>query len=325
MLISAAVSALVARKKAIDQGLPPGRYTALGYVLGSKPIGLAITLALENQAANQLPPADTGQLAQFQILNSNLPIAFQNLPYQQTLLVSGGSQPFTWNVISGQLPAGLILGLNTGAITGTPTSLGSFMLVVQATDKAGSTASQTFTISVASPVNVATSSLPSGTVGTTYAAPLTATGGTPPYTWSITSGMPAGLTLSSSTGIVSGTPTAAGSFNLTVQVTDSSGATASQSLVMTLSTTLTIVTTLTDAEVGTAYTETLTSTGGTGPFSWAVVQGILPLGLSLDPASGQISGTPTTAGSSNFTIQVTDAANATAAEEYGLMVTVPIP
>ena len=90
------------------------------------------------------------------------------------------------------------------------------------------TATKTLTITVVSPLSISTSSLPAGAVGTAYTATLQAAGGTSPYTWAVTTGtLPAGLTLAGSTGVISGTPTAAGTSTLTFTVTDSSKTTAS--------------------------------------------------------------------------------------------------
>ncbi len=117
---------------------------------------------------------------------------------------------------------------------------GSYTLTAVARDAAGNTttsSSVAVTVSNTSPppLNITTTSLPSATVGTAYSQTLTATGGTTPYTWSRSSGtLPPGLTLSSA-GIISGTPTTAGSFSFTVQVTDSPSATDTQPLSLTVS------------------------------------------------------------------------------------------
>lgn len=158
-----------------------------------------------------------------------------------------------------------------------------------------------------------TSPLPKGNFGVSYTAQLTQTGGTAPYTWSIATGaLPNGLSLSSS-GLISGTPTATGSFAFTVQVTDSTPAgsggpfTDTKALSMNVSVTITTAS-LPNGRVGFSYTAQLTLNGGTAPYNWSILTGTLPTGLNLS-ASGVISGTPTVAGSFAFTVQATDSSS----------------
>ena len=160
------------------------------------------------------------------------------------------------------------------------------------------------------PVIDTASPLPSGTVGTAYSQTFAAIGGTPPYSWSVTSGtLPAGLTLST-TGILSGMPTTVDNSNFTVQVTG--GGTATKSFSLTINADLVIDTAspLPSGTVGTAYNQTFAASGGISPYSWSVTSGTLPAGLTLSTA-GILSGTPTTVDNSNFTVQVTGGDNAT--------------
>ena len=167
-----------------------------------------------------------------------LPAAVINVPYSATLTAVGGVPPFTWALASGTLPTGLTLSA-AGTISGTPTALGNTTFKVQATDAqtptpAVDTASKTITVN--NPIAISTTSLTAGSVGMPYSASLTATGGVPPYTWTITSGvLPAGLSLSTS-GVISGTPTTQETQTFTVQAADSQStpATASASLSLTI-------------------------------------------------------------------------------------------
>ena len=252
------------------------------------------------------------------ITTASLPNGTVGSAYSTTLTASGGTLPYSWTVTSGALPAGLSLS-NGGTITGTPTSAGQSNFTVQVTDSSSPVqkATKPFSISIsvnALPLTITTSSLPSGTVGSGYSTSLTATGGTTPYSWTVTLGaLPAGLSLSQG-GMISGTPTSAGQSNFTVQVTDSSSPIqkATKPLSISISSTgasLTITSaSLPNGIVGTAYSSTLTATGGTLPYSWTVTSGALPEGLSLSQG-GTISGTPTSAGASNFTVQVTDSSS----------------
>jgi len=161
----------------------------------------------------------------------------------------------------------------------------------------------------AQPPTVSTASLPGGTAGTGYSTTLQASGGTTPYSWSISAGsLPAGLTLNSSTGQISGTPTTAGTASFTVQVTDAASNTGTKALsIVTAAVSLQITTTsLADGQVNSAYSAPLAATGGTKPYAWSVSSGSLPAGLTLGSSTGQILGTPTSSGSFSFAIQVKD-------------------
>jgi hypothetical protein len=153
---------------------------------------------------------------------------------------------------------------------------------------------------------------------------LQANGGNPPYTWSITLGtLPANLSLNASTGAITGTPTATGTSTFTVKVTDSAQASATASLSITINGALAITTTsLTGGGVGTAYSSTVQASGGVTPYTWAITSGSLPAGLSLNSATGNISGTPTATGMSSFTIQVTDHESPAVAVSAGLSITI---
>jgi hypothetical protein len=169
------------------------------------------------------------------------------------------------------------------------------------------------------PLVVSTSSLPNGTVGALYSTLLRASGGTPPYLWSQTSGgsMPPGVTLGSNGNFV-GTPTASGTFGPYVfLVTDSAGNKASTGslTIMITASSLTIATTsLPNGVVGTAYSASLSAGGGTPPYTWTETSGgDLPPGLSPLTNGGVIAGVPTAAGSYGpYVFTVTDANNATA-------------
>jgi len=251
-----------------------------------------------------------------------LPTGVVNSVYAgATLQATGGIQPYSWAVTTGSLPAGLTLNSATGAIAGTPTASGTSNFTVTVTDSetpTAKTATANLSITVNPAVTVTTTSLPAGVIGTAYpGATLQATGGITPYTWAVTTGtLPAGLSLNASTGAISGTPTGnvTGTINFTVTVTDSESptkktATANLSITITATTLKVTTTSLPGGSIGTAYpSQTLQATGGITPYTWAVTVGSLPAGLSLNPATGVISGTPsgTFVGTDSFTVTVTD-------------------
>lgn len=163
----------------------------------------------------------------------------------------------------------------------------------QFTDAATITLWQGFETEAATPLAVTTGSLAAGTVGVAYSATLTATGGTPPYAWTYTGTLPAGITLSSS-GALGGTPSAAGSYSFTVTATDSANSTATQDLVLAVAALpppptdvyadgyadtyggtapgLAVFTTsLPHGTAGVPYTATLAAAGGTPPYTWTLL------------------------------------------------------
>jgi hypothetical protein len=155
---------------------------------------------------------------------------------------------------------------------------------------------------------VSTTTLPGGTTGQQYSAQLAATGGEPPYIWSLTGGaLPAGLTMTSA-GLISGIPTAIGNFPISVKVTDqfNNPATANLSINVVQGTIIVTTQSLPNGAQGVPYSATLGAAGGTPPYTWTLTSGTLPDGLNVDANSGTISGTPTTPGASPFTVQVTD-------------------
>lgn len=167
---------------------------------------------------------------------------------------------------------------------------------------------RTFRVTILTPESlvITTTALPSAVVGTAYRASLSLAGGVAPYRWSA-SGLPAGLTINPTTGVISGTPTTPGSATVEVRVGDVNNKTNTRALTIEVGPAGSITTaSLPNAVVGTAYTATLAGSGGSLPYTWAVTG--LPAGLSLAAATGEIAGTPTaaTAGAS-VTVTLTDA------------------
>ena len=181
-------------------------------------------------------------------------------------------------------------------------------------------------------LTITTTSLPAGTVGAAYNSSVTASGGTTPYTYSA-SGLPGGLSISSSTGVITGTPaqSAAGTASAIIKVTDSSqpsSQSANTSLSITISPAspapLTITTTSLPNGVATSPypSTTLQAAGGVPPYTWALASGSsLPAGLSLSTA-GVLSGTPTAASSGPLTFVVTDSSTTPNTAQASLTLTI---
>ncbi len=275
---------------------------------------------------------DTGSKAYSLTVGSNslvvnpttLPNGTQGTAYSQTIFATGGTGPYSYAITSGSLPAGLSFNGSTGAITGTPTGTGPSTFTVQATDSISDTGSRTYTVHIGTnSLTVNPASLPNGTQGTPYSQGVNASGGTLPYTFGVTAGsLPTGLALNASTGAITGTPTGSGVSNFTIQAMDANADTGSRAYTVTINLVpLTInPASLPSATLGTAYSQTITATGGTAPYTYAIVSGALPAGLALNGATGAIGGTPTAGGAFNFTVQATDATPNTGTKAYTLNV-----
>jgi large repetitive protein len=162
-------------------------------------------------------------------------------------------------------------------------------------------------------------------VGRAYSQSLAATGGVAPYTWSIVAGsLPVGLSLNASTGLISGTPTVSGTNNFTVQVKGADQDTVTLPLSIKIYAPVAISTsTLPSGTVGVSYSQALAASDGVTPYTWSIASGSLPAGLTLNAATGVISGTPTAGGSSSVTVQVSDSIGTVASAGYSISVTSP--
>jgi len=195
------------------------------------PNNQTVTIANNNSTNNFTVDLCSG----ITITTTSLPAGQVNAYYTQFLQASSCSSSFSWALLSSSLPPGLN-GTPSGEIFGAPTTSGTYYFTVQVTDGNGLIAEQVLSLTInGGPLQVTTSSLSGGATNVAYnSQQLTARGGQPPYIWSLASGaLPAGLSLSNN-GVISGTPTTAGTSNFVVRVTDSALATATQALSLTI-------------------------------------------------------------------------------------------
>jgi len=244
---------------------------------------------------------------------------------------SGGTGAYTFSVAPG-LPSALLLNESTGAITGTPAAAQlATNYTVTATDSVGATGSAQFSLTVnaglTSNVAVPARGLTVNTAAIEF-TPVTVAGGTPPYIYAVDPALPAGLLLSASTGAVMGTPTVtSAAAPYTVTIMDSAGASTSQPFSLTVNPALVATQAVASSTftAGTAIAPFIpvTASGGTTPHAFAVAPA-LPAGLTMDPNSGTVSGTPAGASGATYTVTITDAAGATANHTFTVDVNGPV-
>ncbi len=285
-------------------------------------------------------------------------------PYSATITASGGTESgYTWTITAGSLPGGLSMaatGTPSTTISGTPTvSSGTYYFTVRVCDNAGcinkhnDSKDYSITINDAAVSITTISPLPDGTVGSWYRSPVRAGGVcTGTTSWTQTSGsLPPGLSLCACTSgsdctDICGTPSSSGTYNFTLQVTDSKSNTATKSLALTINPaagSFQIVTAspLTEATRGVPYLADISTSGSTcgaccsclGTYTWSITAGSLPAGLSFNTGGPcingdhvYITGTPTVTGTFNLTVQVTDCNGFIATKAFSLTVSnAPLP
>lgn len=264
----------------------------------------------------------TVRSADLSIGPDSLPAGSVNSAYSAIFTATGGTTPYVWQARE-PLPPGLTLS-TAGTLSGTPTTAGTYAFSILATDAQQQTGTRSYNLVIGAPrLSISSASpLPPATEGLAYSFSLRTDAAIPPVRWSATS-LPAGLTLDATTGVLSGTPTLRGTYNIAVQAADASS-TVSKTLTLEVQRpplTISTVSPLFDATVGAAYSQTFTATGGQTPYRWSM-QGTVP-GLTLDPATGALTGTPTTAGTYTVTIDATDAANGRNSKAFTLRVVEP--
>lgn len=281
-------------------------------VAGTANVIVQATDASNPQLSKTGPESITISAAASTLTVTAPPSGTVNTPYAGSVGVTGGTGPYTCTLASGTTPPGLTLNADC-TVTGTPTTAGTTPATVAVSDASSPQRSTTGSATIT--INPATSTLtlgnpPTATVSTPYTGAIGVSGGTAPYACTLQSGaLPAGLSLTSGTCSLTGTPTTAGSYPVVITATDSASPADTFTGPVTVTVqpipALTFTGSLPDGTVGQAYTQTLAASGGVGPYTYAVTAGAPPAGLTLS-AGGVLSGTPTAPGASSFTITATD-------------------
>ena len=253
--------------------------------------------------------------------NGNPGVAYPN----QTFTASNGSAPYTFSM-TGTLPPGLTFTPATALLAGTPTTLGLFNFTITATDANQCTGSQNYAVTINCPaITVNPATLPNGTAGAVYGQNLTQTGGSGALTFSVSAGaLPGGLSLNSTSGLLSGAPTGPGPFNFTVRATDVNNCFGERAYAITIfCQAITIIpATLPNGTTGVAYTQTFTQSGALGTVNF-LLTGTLPNGLSFNAGTATLAGTPTQAGSFPITVTATEANSCAGLSIYTLVINPP--
>lgn len=250
---------------------------------------------------------------------------------KQIPVATGGTPAFNYTLAPGStLPAGLTLSA-TGLISGTPTAAeGAYPFSVVATDSKGCTVITPFNLTVTAALSLPAATLPNGTVATVYPTQTlpAAIGGTGPYTYSANQGsLPPGLSFNPATREITGTPTQAGTYAVQVTVTDANGNTKTADYTIVVRDPLVLpAATLANGTVGIPYpAQTIPSaTGGIGPYTYSTPAASLPPGLTFNPITREITGTPTLAGTYTIPLTVTDGDGKTISTNYTVVVGNPL-
>lgn len=338
----------------LPKGLVPPRDPATGLISGT-PTKDAVSsnFTVNVTDANSCPGSRLYTIClPIIILPETLPDPIAGVPYNNVKLTATGGAGPDYEFSPQDLPYGLNLHPITGVISGTPSISptpsaasgyaplmapppGSTFTVTAVDKVTKCKGMRTYTLRLTCPtIAISPPTLPSGNLGTLYSQAITAIGGTAPHTFTVASGsLPPGLTLTSG-GALSGTPTTTGTYCFSVATTDAagcSGGPVDYTIVISAATcpagTIIILSppTLPSAPTGMPYSQMITASGGTSPYTFSVTSGALPPGLTLNPVTGLVSGTPTTGGTYTLTIAATDANGCVGSMGCSISMNVDIP
>jgi large repetitive protein len=261
----------------------------------------------------------------------NTAIGYTGQPYSFTFHGAAGcgpALPYQYRILDGGLPPGLSLS-KSGTVSGVPTQAGDYTVWIELSDEnppsaswcVPSTAQRPFTFHIQAGLNLLQNSLSpkAAFLNQPYSFQLTTDNPAAATQWSVISGaLPPGIGLNSSNGLLSGTPTAAGDYSFKIKVSDGGTRSDSETYALSIVPELKIGNVGSVGEVGVPYSSTPGATGGKPGYTWSLATGTtLPAGLTLNAATGAITGTPTAPGAASFKLVVTDS--------LGLSVTDTVP
>lgn len=300
--------ALLCGSPAIDAGDNNGA-PATDQRGSARPVGSAVDIGAYESTQICLGPLANGQAG---------------VPYNQTITVNGCTAPYTFAVVQGNLPSGLVLNPSTGVISGVATVTGTYNFTVQVTGSLGCTGARSYTLLITCPtVTVNPGSLANGTLGVAYNQTVAATPAGGNYVYAVIAGaLPPGLSLNGATGAITGTPTMTGQFGFVIQATGFGACPGTVNYTLTIAgqacQTITLAA-LANGTAGQFYYGNVAAQPA-GSYTYAVTSGALPPGLVLQSMMGAMYGTPTQAGTFNFTITATNASGCTGSNAYSLII-----
>ena len=287
-----------------------GLITGTPPIVGTYQLPVAVRDGTGTQFTRSFQLVVTNQVV---ILTQTLATGQIGQSYLQILKATGGQAPYRWEIIAGQLPQGLSLDGVYGKIEGTPVANGGSTFTLQVKDNVGRTFTRQFAIVIGNGVVILTSSLPDAVRDQNYSFALQALSGAGPYQWTLESlfsqkGASGNVfTIDPNSGVISGVPDTLDTLTLTVRVTDAAQVSATKQFTLIVADPLLITGPVLSANVGMPYSSRAAASGGRAPYNWSLTSGQLPGGLTLNTATGAITGTPTAQGMFSFTLQVDDA------------------